>query len=84
MAASGGTLSGSVILSGQALTGYGTTIEQIDAGMNAGLSIGFATYDEPKMKRADGDGAGSFDKPDTLTFGRTRHYRSKPNGHSHD
>ena len=34
MAAAGGALSGSVMLSAQALTGYGTTIEQIDAGMN--------------------------------------------------
>ena len=55
---------------GRRWAGYGTTLEQIDAGMNAGLSIGFATYDEPKMKPADGDDAGSFDKPDTLTFGR--------------
>ena len=70
MTAAGGTLSGSMVLSSLALAGYGTSIEQIDAGMNVGLSIGFRTYDEPKMKRADGDDGGTFDKPDTLTFGR--------------
>ena len=72
MKVSGGVLSGSAMLSSLALAGYGTTLEQLDAGMNAGLSVGLHLYDEPKMKRADGDGAGTFDKPDELTYGRIR------------
>lgn len=72
MKATGGVLSGSVMLSALALAGYGTTLEQIDVGMNAGLSVGLHLYDEPKLKRADGDGAGTFDKPDDLTYGRVR------------
>lgn len=65
-------LRGGMMISGLALAGWGTSHAQIDAGMNRGLSAGLRLIDEPKMKRAEGEGGGTFDKPDSLTYGRVR------------
>ena len=72
MRAEGGKLKGGLMLSSLALAGWGTSLVQLDAGMNRGLSVGVHLYDKPKRKLAEGDNAGTFDFPDSLTYGRIR------------
>lgn len=72
MEAKGGQLLGEVQLSGAQLAAFGLSFDQLDAGINRGLSVGLHLYDRPKRKEATGDDAGSFDNPDDLTYGRVR------------
>ena len=65
-------LRGAMMLSSRALAAWGTSLEQVDAGLNAGLSIGVQILDQPKMKRAEGESAGGYDNPDDLVYGRVR------------
>ena len=72
LTATGSELRGTLALSARGLAAWGTSLEQIDAGLNAGISIGTQVLDMPKMKRASGDDGGSFDSPDELVYGRHR------------
>ena len=72
MTATGQELLGLMMLSSRGVAMWGTSLEQIDAGMNCGLSLGVHVLDQPKMKRADGESGGTFDQPDELVYGRIR------------
>ena len=72
LAAKGGKLECTLALSTRALAGYGTSAEQLDAGMNAGLSAGLSLIDRPEFKRAKGDDGGSYDNPDEMRYKRLR------------
>ena len=72
MRAEGKKLVGTVTLSQQALANYRTSLDQIDAGMNCGASVGLKLLDQPKRKMASGDDAGTVDNADQLIYGRVR------------
>ena len=65
-------LVGEIGLSNNALAVWGASLEQIDAGLTTGLSVGMMVYDPPKRKSADGDTAGTYDNPDELVYGRVQ------------
>ena len=69
MGVRGGELVGEVLVSGRELEKHlAGGVSDLEAGMNAGISIGFQTLTDPKITRADG----TRDKPDRLVYGQIR------------